>query len=809
MAVGGVGDGFAQETHVTLTVGGNKTVTNSHLVTGSNPLGLDLLVTGPARTAAPTSHADALGTTIDSAGSLTIGSTGTARLAGVTNGGLFSISGHADTLFEYADGVGGPTESLFADVQNDGAVNLLGSGLLQTGAFANDGTATLAGDGTLTADGAFRNPGAVRIEETSTLNAGGSYLNAGGSTQVQGTGGTLNAGGRYENEAGATDIFSNGRLNAGGIYENSGGTTSVYGTSTLDAGTSYLNTGGTTHVYGDGTLTADVVQIDAGTTISLGSFGAGGGTLRVGSSLIVNGTLSAAPGGSAGPSSILLDPGAVLSGSGSLNTGTPFLLPVVAPGNSPGTLNFSAGIDTDADPVLLIEVAPTATPVAGVDNDQLVVAGPATIDGGTVRAQRYGAGNYVLGTEYTFLSAQSLTVNQEFVVVSDVVGVVFEGAFTPGLNGAYRLIVSRFETPAEAAAAAENGGTFNQRQTGAALTALGSGSVVAAFNAAANHAERTTLLSDLAGEIYAARLTAQAQGAARFFDLVTAQTFGTPGACAYCLNRRPGTAGWISGYGAGGRIGDDGNGRRTTTGVGGTAFGLTRCFANGLSAGTFSGFENLTTRVPVADSTVTGDLRRVGGWSRFDAGRAYLLTQGQLAYAKERSRRGVGQGLPSVVAGFDSLTSAADLEIGARYGNAVRFVAPALGLRYLHVDQDAFTEDGGAAALTVDASTHSALRARLGARAGARFRNQPAFGTLSAFVEHDLNAGSVGEIDAAFAAGGPSFTARGADVRRTRVTLGPGLVLGNGPVRLTADYRAALTDRSVEHAGGARLEVCY
>ena len=722
------GPAVGQETHdPTLTVSSYKSVMNTHGVTPLNPLGLDLLVTGPTRTSAPTSFADALGTTVAAGSELEVAGGASARLAGTIVLGALDIHGAADTLFSYTSGSGGPVVERLADL------HLVG------GSGSSDGT--------------------VLVEHEAGLEVG-DYAASGGDGYA----------------SGSTDV--RGTLTVGGDYAATGGA----GINSSDAGV-------------NGSLSARSVRLNEGADLTIFN----GGTVTVAERLTVNGGLEVLSGGA-----LVMTPGAVLGGSGTFTTGTPWMLGTVAPGNSPGTMSFASGIATDANTRLEIELVPTANPVAGTDNDLIAVTGTATIDGGTVVAQRWGAGDYTLGTEYTFLTADDLVVNQAFGVVSDVAGVGFASAFTAGPNGTYRLIVSRVADPLSVAR------TFNQRSAGAALTALGSGPLLAAFNAAPTDAARRELVSDLSGELFPTLLTARVQDAARFQDHVTAQTFGAPWSCANCGGLKDaGLTGWLAGYGAGGRVNGDGNGRTAEVGVGGTAVGLSRCFGN-LSAGGFYGFESGTVRVPGADSSVTTDTHRVGGWGRADAGLAYLRTAAHVGFGESDSRRTFPTGASGAAFGeFDAVTSAAEVETGLRLGGAAAYLVPAVGLRYVHADQDGFAERGGVAALDLGDSSLSALRARLGVRAGATLPGMPVTGTLSTFYSRDLNASAVGDVDAAFLAGGPAFRVRGTDFARDRVDLGPGVVIGTGPVKVVADYRAGLTESSVEHAGGARLEVCF
>ncbi|MFH5806217.1 autotransporter domain-containing protein [Alienimonas sp. DA493] len=764
-----------QETHPTLTLSASKTVTDAYAATGGNPLGLDLLVTGPARTAAPTTFAEALGTTV-SGGIFEIGAGASAALAGVSQtGGATVFNGSAETAFSYSEGGAGPTVTTLADYAlSGGTLDVNSGGSLEVGTFATSGSGQADVFGTLDAEAAVHH-------SSSTFNVGTSSNRTG----------TL----RANSVTSSRNLYIYGSLEAATLVH-TGGTMGVAGT--LDAGT-YQQSGGSLTVANGGDATIGELLVSGGNVWLVGA----GNSLRVTDRFRMDGTLTVNPG-----ATFTLDPGVVLSGSGTFNTATPWLLGTVAPGNSPGTMTFGGGIATDAATRLEIELAPVANPVAGTDNDLIDVTGTATINGGTVVAQRWGSGSYTPGTEYTFLTADTLTVNQQFAVVSDVVGVGFGSAFTPGAAGSYRLIVTQVATPWDVAA------SLNQRAVGGALTGIGSGPLVAAFNAVPTDAARRELLSDFSGELYGTYLTSQAADTARFFDFVTNQTFGPPGSCAHCGTPREGLSGWIAGYGAGGRAYGDGNARTAELGLGGTAVGLNRCFPAGRSGGVFYAYEDSTTRVPGASSTAHADVHRLGFWTRQDFGSAYLRTQTQVAFADVDSRRGFGGALAPATGQFDSVTNGSEIEVGLRNGGPAAYFVPALGLRFLHARLDEFTETGGPAALAVEESSLSSLRARVGFHSGAALPTPlPASVTLAAFYERDLNASGVGDVDAAFVgpAGtvGPSFTARGTDFGRDRLILGPGLTLGDGPARIVADYRAGMTENAVEHAGGARLEVCY
>ena len=506
---------------------------------------------------------------------------------------------------------------------------------------------------------------------------------------------------------------------------------------------------------------------------------------------------------------------AKVTGSGTIDTSLFVASGTLAPGNSPGTLTVSGDFRSTPTAVYEIEVVPTADPVAGTDNDLIAVDGDAEVDGGTLRVLRWGAGDYLGGTEYTFLTADSLTVTDPLAVFSGVTGVAFSTRFD---GTSYRIVVVD-----DAATLADRGRTFNQFAVGSFLDAAGDGAadLRAALDSAPTDSALRDGLEDLSGEVYGTFLTAANRSSLEFFDLLAART-GSPLLCPDCGTESSigagGLSGWLSGYGAGGRVNGDGNARRAEPGTAGTAVGLSACLTDALRVGTFYGFESITARA--GNGSVTSDIHRVGGWATAAAGPAYARLAGQAGFSESESRRSFAPAgvLPlsgGVNGEFDGVLSGGDAEAGWVFGDAAGYLAPLAGLRYVHADQDGFTETGGAAALRVSDFAESELRARLGVRAGRALpgvAGVPVAGTLNAFYSRDVKAGTTGDVDAVFASaadGKPAFRSRGTDFRPDRVVVGPGLVIGGGAVRFSVDYRADLSDSAVLHAGGARIDVCF
>ncbi|NNJ26722.1 hypothetical protein [Alienimonas chondri] len=589
-----------------------------------------------------------------------------------------------------------------------------------------------------------------------------------------------------------------------------GGTLDAASVTVVDGGTFEVDADSAANVSGDFALTDGLATVFDGGTLTLGSLTqAATGTLDVqsGGTLTVNGAWDAA--------TVTLQDGAVYGGDTTF-TGNVIAAGTLAPGNSPGTTTVGGNFNTVATTVLDIEVNPVlagAAPRPGVDHDQIIVGGTATIDGGTLKVSQFAPGRLSRGTKYDFLVANALVVNDP-LTLQNVTGFRFITRFDATT---YSLIVGGD------AAYAGMGASRNQRAVGGALDALnGAPALAGIFNALdtlPTEAATAAALDGLSGEIYGTHLSATNRSSLAFLDLIGGRDAAFP---LHCQTRPAGLGGWWESYGTGGRVNGDANASTAELGTVGTAVGLTQSFVSGgvcVDAEAFYGFESATTRVPGVDSSVTSDLHRVGGSLRVGAGRAFGRVTAFGGTSESESRRAVQIDSPLLpfadrtTGAFDGSLAAADAETGLLFGSPSDYLMPIVGLRYAHTRQDELTEAGGLAALNVDERPLSELRARVGLRAGGVLIASnvlPVSGTMEAVYSRDVSAGTVGDYDARFAAApGSTFAARGTDFGADRIVLGPGLTIGDGPVRLSTNYRAGLGEDSVLHSGDARLEVLF
>ncbi|QDT16693.1 autotransporter outer membrane beta-barrel domain-containing protein [Alienimonas californiensis] len=697
------------------------------------------------------------------------------------------------------------------NVVGDAIVGGAGSGLNATGGtfdasslYLNAAAVSAVGaDAVVTVTSLTRlNAAALTVAGAVRAGADVEFLTA--SAGVVQDGGTLTSGGRIRLAGGSTlTIDAGGRAVTGGALELGGGGLLVNGVAEVGAGLDYANA---TVTVGDGGLLSSSGAVEgAGGAIDLQS----GGTFRL------NGTWTT--------DRFELTQGARLTGNATLNTANGVLVEgTLAPGTSPGTMTVNGPFATGSTAVLDIELNPVAAsvvPQPGVDFDQIAVNGDAVIDGGTLRASQFASGSLVRGTRYDFLVADRLTVLDPLTLQNQTslrLISVYDAT-------TYSLIVGR-DGPY-----AGLGVGFNQRAVGGALDAAVTNPALAglldALDTLPSDAATAASLNALSGEIYGTHLTALNRSSLQFLDAVGGRDVGFPLVCGTCGVTRPGQSGlqgWIESYGAGGHVDGDGNAAPADLGTAGVAVGLSRIFGGPggcVEVGAFYGYESMTVRVPEVDSTVTDEIHRVGGSVRASAGRTYARLSGFAGASAGEALRSFQVDSPLFPLSdrtrgeFDGTLAAGDAEAGLLHGSSSAYLMPVAGLRYVRVDRDAFAESGGVSALAVEESSLDELRARVGLRAGRRlalWSNLPANGTFEAFYSRDLTAGTVGDFRANLVADPTAaFTARGTDFDADRFVLGPGLTLGDGPVRLSGQYRAGFGDAAVLHAGDVRLEVCF
>ncbi len=739
------------------------------------------------------------------------------------------------------------------------ALTIAADSTLKTGTFSavDGGAVTVRKDGVLTVTSDAANQAATTVGGGSTKS--GSLTVADGAAASLGqtkiaTGGVVTVFGSADTkDGGSQHTLRNTSLDAGTLILGDGTLKSQFETATLDA-----KNDSTIDVRTDATLTAKLVRLDSSSdlTVALGGilnadevdYGQGSKlqikdstTVTVAKDAILTGESSAGAGdgsttivnGTYTASNFVIQRGATVGGAGTLRAigtgkgpGTIDVRGNLNPGNSPGVMNAIGTTNVAPTAVLGIELVATpagATPVAGVDYDQFAVQGDVNLDGNTVNVTRFvppgqqADAPFIVGTQYDVVTATgTLTVLAPVTIENQIANLRLAQLIGPNT---FSLVVARNSSQGM-------WNTFNRRSLGAGLDVVRDApalqDLLNSIDSLATDAEVGRALDSLSGEVYGSHQSSLNRSSLQFLDAIAARDSAFPLVCGTCGVRRPGQRGlqgWWDTAGAVGRVQGDGNAAGADLETIGTTVGLSQIIGGDnacVAVGGYYGFESVTTEVDRVNSRAESDVHRFGGLLRANVGRAYGRLTGFGGVTDTESRRSVVISNPLTpfsnrnTADFNGALAGGDLETGMLFGGAGGYITPVVGLRYARTSQDGFTENGGASALTVSESTLSELRARIGARLGARLTNAPVTGTLEAFYSRDLSAGSTGDVTSVFAAApGSGFTTRGTNFGRDRLTVGPGVILGDGPLTIGASYRAGLSAETVLHAGDVRLEYCF
>ncbi len=191
--------------------------------------------------------------------------------------------------------------------------------------------------------------------------------------------------------------FSGGTTVSAGLLQ--GDTNTLQGDIANNAGVIFNQA--TSGIYaGNMSGTGTVEKDGLGTVTMTGTNTYTGQTTVLAGRLIVNGVITSPIIVAATPTTV-----GILAGIGTIEADV-VSQGIVAPGSSIGTLTVNGDYTNTAEGIMEVEVDNGGN-VPGVNNDLLLVTGTATLNGGLVSVQNTG-GNYIAGTQYTFLQANSV-----------------------------------------------------------------------------------------------------------------------------------------------------------------------------------------------------------------------------------------------------------------------------------------------------------------------------------------------------------------------------------------------------------------
>ncbi|QDT05738.1 Extracellular serine protease precursor [Rubripirellula lacrimiformis] len=836
-------------------------------------------------------------------------------LAGAGGGGVSGDGG--DTTYDAGGGGGGGIgdgESTFGPQGGKGAGGAVGGGDYTDGATGTPG----GGGGGYNGgggDGAVNGGGGGSGFDGSDAGNGGTFGGGGGAGSYTdggdggdfgggGGGGDGGDGGAFGGGAGAGDGGSDsngiggfgggdggaeysgaggGDAMGGAIFVRQGGTLSIIDSTLIDndltAGTGgsgsvdgadgqtigsgmYLHTGvnagyevttGTTtlddQIGGSGSLTktGDGELILSSTNTYTGTTTVSAGRLAVNGSLAGNATV-----GTDGE----------LGGSGTIsgdviNNGT------FAAGNSIGTLAIGGNASFHSGSTTEVEIQPSATPVAGTDND-LITADTAMINGGDVSVLG-SVGSYTDGAKYTFLQASG-GVTGVFESITDDLA-FFDAELGYDLNSAFFTLVANSTDYASV------GGSGNRGSVGFyidenSIGATGDfGDVLDEFRMLTN-AQVQSGLSQLSGEVYGSQSQVVIQGTNQLIGTIGGQLrsgmfsgsgsgasgSGSGGFASTARSTRPAAPasgsnislvsyvdasqsqtscdaliaptcraanqwrGWMMGYGLGGSADSDGNAAGINYGLGGTTFGIQRSLNDNTQLGFFGGYIGSSVSADNMDQTVRANGGNFGSYLTLSVGSHYGIAMGGLQFDGYDSDRTIQVGgLTRTASGkTDGWQGFAYGERGMNLNlSRSRVLQPFAGLQYVYARQNGFTETGaGAMNLAMSGVDTHSLRSNLGSRLQWQsWTSRRGWGITpeirASWMHEFLDTTSV--VNAQFAGvGGAGFSANGLDLGRDWAIVGGGFAARPGDRwELRADYDTQFNDRQVLHIGSGSVSYVW
>lgn len=528
-------------------------------------------------------------------------------------------------------------------------------------------------------------------------------------------------------------------------------------------------------------------------------------TVLAGGGLHIDGTLTTAR---------LLQAGGVVSGTGTLGAAGGYVHTggTLAPGASAalGTLALTGDYAADAAARLDVRLG-----AAGAD--RLAVSGTASLDG-TLAYRLFDPAPF---GSYTVLTAGE-GIEGAFATLE---GPASAFAAVSAVAGAHELRLAVTQSRSFASA----GLTANQRALGAALDALDPGAPLVASAAwLPSLAAAREAFDGLSGQSYASletlllqdtrfaraaaldrlRAASGARGGASGTQVASYADDGTRIADAASGT---GTALWLQGFGAFGRL--DSVGAGLSRDIGGFYAGFDRLFFQDWRLGAFGGYSHSALSAGGFADSWGVDTYTLGLYGGRRWGPLALSLGGAYGWNEVSASRSLAlPGLPQTLTA-DFSTGAAQFfgEIGYEIALAGARLEPFAGLAYVALEGGRFRETGGAAALAMSGVDAEASFGTLGARlslplaasAGVRLRMD-----ASAAWQHVW--GGTPTLAVAFAgapsgglAGGPAFVVTGAPLAQDTALLETGLVAQAGTdlqlgLRYTGQFGDGLRDNGFQ-----------
>jgi outer membrane autotransporter protein len=738
-------------------------------------------------------------------------------------------------------------QGTFRTLINSGAINAtrttgFSTGVLMQGGpstFTNTATGVIFGDynglyGSATTPFTFDNAGSITSRRGAAVEAtaGGTFINTGtiGSTDSHGI--------LIRNNSNA-DITNSGTISGAvnAISFAAGGGTATAATHTLrlDTGSvlngNVLGGANTDNLILNGTGTDSISKFlnfenvtMQGTNWTL----TGNGTFST--SATVQGGLLQVDGQLTSPA-IAIQTGGTLGGTGTL-TGAVTVSGTIAPGNSIGTLNVVGPYTQAAGSTYRVEISPA--PAADLIN----VTGAASLLGGTVNVLA-APGTYSVGQRFTILTASG-GVTGTYTSLTDNMPFLEFGLFYDP-NNVYLDI-----TQAIAVSFPSIAQTPNQTAAATGAQQLGLGNPIFDALLVLDAPTARYAFDQLSGEIHAS-LRGVLLDDSRFVRdgiLQRLRQFGSvpsaggpqvvssyaddsdDNALAYTARRKgkvkaavppplvtkaepapeQSFALWGNAFGNWGKLDGNGNAATTSTRMGGFVSGLDKTIAGtfgaALRVGLAGAYQAQSIKVGDRNSSANVDSYHLAGYAALLNGPFALRTGiAQAWHTIDTSRNVIFPGFSdSVKADYDGRTTQVFGEVGYAVDYRTVALEPYAGLAYVRVRTDAFTETGGAAALTGIAADTDTTFSTLGMRASVPLATAWSATVLKGGLgwRHAFS-GVTPTAELAFAGGTP-FTIAGVPIARDALLVEAGLdAAWSNDVTVGLEYSGQYAGNGSEH----------
>jgi fibronectin-binding autotransporter adhesin len=609
-------------------------------------------------------------------------------------------------------------------------------------------------------------------------------------------------------DAGTTLSLNSAVTGNGGLVKDGAGTLRLAAANSYAGGTTIANgtlIGGTAS-FGSGAIVNNgALVIDQATNATLANDLSGNGSLtKTGAAVVYytgNGSAFTGPlqvaGGTLSVTSTLnavvtVEPGSTLKGNGSV--GNTFLASgsTVAPGNSIGTLTVNGNLTFAPGSFYQVETNPSG------QSDLIRVAGTATLGGASVIVVAAN-GQWGPTTSYTILTSG--------LRVGTFGGVTSNFAFLdPMLSYVANDVLLSLNRNTVSFPAV--GATPNQRASGAALEALGTGSL---YNAVVQLDAPTarSAFDQLSGELHASVRSSltedsrfvreagidrirQAQGAAT--DLKTVE--GTDGST------------WGRVYGSWGKTDSNGNAAQVDRDTSGILVGADRRVGS-WRVGVMGGAGRSDVDVDARSSSAKIDNYHLGVYGGTEWGALALRTGASYSHHEIETNRRVGftgvAGVPEST--YDARTAQVFGELGWRIegAGAVAF-EPFANLAYVNLKTDGFSESGGITALNARSQSSDTTFTTLGLRASTNLDIGATGTTLRGLVGWRHAFGDVSQTANVAFGGGNAFTVGGVPIAKDAAVLEAGLDFAiRRDLTLGVSYSGQVGDGVGDHGVKASL----